>query len=166
MKDLVAHSGENFQADWLSVVRRYILFVAGANLLWEFAQLPLYTLWNEGTTEEIVFAAAHCTGGDILIAGASLLGSLIVLGTSRWPHERYGAVAALTFVSGLGYTIFSEWLNTEVRGSWAYTDLMPTLPIIGTGLSPLAQWIVIPLAGFWWARRPFSVYLDLKESLT
>lgn len=123
---------------WLLVVRRYVACIAIANLVWEFAQLPLYTLWYEGTVGEIVFAAVHCTGGDILIAGASLLGSLIVLGTGRWPHERYLEVAALTFLSGLGYTIFSEWLNTEIRGSWAYSDLMPTVPIIDSGLSPLA----------------------------
>lgn len=65
-------------------------------------------------------------------------------------------MATLTLVAGLAYTIFSEWLNTEVRGSWTYSDLMPRLPVNGTGLSPLAQWIVIPLAAFWWAhhRRP------------
>lgn len=29
---------------------------------------------------------------------------------------------------------------------------MPTLPVLGTGLSPLAQWIVIPIAAFRWVR--------------
>lgn len=164
MNGLVSHKDSDFQSGWLLVVRHYIVFVAVANLLWEFAQLPLYTLWYESTVEEIVFAAMHCTGGDILIAGASLLGSLIVLGTHRWPGERYGAVAALTFLCGLGYTIFSEWLNTEVRGSWTYTDLMPTLPLIGSGLSPFAQWIVIPLAAFWWARRAILSHPQLIES--
>lgn len=52
----------------------------------------------------------------------------------------------------LGYTVFSEWLNTSVRASWAYSDLMPVIPVVDLGLSPLAQWIVIPLAGFSWAR--------------
>lgn len=142
------------QSSWLLVVRRYIAFIAVANLVWEFAQLPLYTLWKEGTPGEIVFAAVHCTGGDLLISSASFLGSLVALGSSRWPHQRYSEVATLTFLSGLGYTIFSEWLNTEIRGSWAYSDLMPTVPIIGSGVSPLAQWIVIPITALWWARRP------------
>jgi hypothetical protein len=52
------------------------------------------------------------------------------------------------------YTVFSEWLNTEVRGSWAYSEFMPVLPVIDAGLSPLAQWIIIPFAAFWWARHP------------
>jgi hypothetical protein len=64
-------------------------------------------------------------------------------------------VASLTIVGGLAYTIFSEWLNTEIRGSWAYSAWMPTLPLIGAGLSPFAQWIAVPVVAFWWARRPF-----------
>lgn len=137
---------------WLTGLRRYIVFIAIANLLWEVAQLPLYTIWQTGSTREIAFAAVHCTGGDVLIAGATLLAGLLLFGNSRWPEERYLIVAAFTLVAGLGYTAFSEWLNTSVRGSWTYTDLMPTLPALGIGLSPIAQWIVIPVAAFWLAR--------------
>jgi hypothetical protein len=140
------------QMSWLTVLRRYFVVVAAANLAWEIAHLPLYTIWTEGSPGGIAFAVIHCTGGDLFIAGASLLGALLLLGRPRWPDEGYGMVAALTIVAGLAYTIFSEWLNTAVRGSWAYSELMPTLPWIGTGLSPIAQWIVIPLAAFWWLR--------------
>lgn len=138
---------------WLSALRRYLLFLSGGNLIWEFSHLPLYTLWQEGTAGELIFAAGHCTGGDILIALASLLLALFLMGDGAWPARRYKAVAALTMAFGLGYTIFSEWLNTAVRASWAYSELMPVIPGLDVGLSPLAQWIVIPLAGFWWARR-------------
>ena len=141
-------------APWLPAIRRYLLFVAIANLAWEFAQLPLYTIWREGTTEEIVFAAVHCTGGDILIALSALIGSLIMAADSSWPTTRFRLVAGLTIATGLAYTIFSEWLNIEIRGAWAYADIMPLVPVIEAGLSPVAQWIVIPAAGFWWARRP------------
>src|SRR3546814_14768649 len=88
----------------------------------------------------------------------TLLGALILAGDPRWPQARFHAVAALAILGGLAYTIFSEWLNTEIRGSWAYTDAMPQLPLVGSGLSPLAQWIVVPLIAFWWASRssPFQ----------
>jgi hypothetical protein len=56
-----------------------------------------------------------------------------------------------TVVIGLGYTIFSEWLNIVVRESWAYRELMPVIPMIDAGLSPVAQWIVLPAIAFWWA---------------
>jgi hypothetical protein len=139
--------------DWLSALRRYVVISALGNLLWEFAQLPLYTVWHEGSPQEIVFAAVHCTGGDVLIATMSLLAGLLLAGTRRWPHARFAAVALITVLGGLAYTMFSEWLNTEIRGSWAYSEWMPTLPLIGAGLSPFAQWLVVPAAALWWARR-------------
>lgn len=149
---------------WFEVLRRYVVFVAIVHPLWEMAQVPLYTIWSEGTPGEIAFAILHCSAGDVLIAGSSLIAALLLVGNRRWPSERYGAVGAVTFLGGLGYTVFSEWLNTEIRGSWAYAAGMPTLPLIGSGVSPLAQWIVIPLAAFWWAHRPFGSANQPKET--
>jgi hypothetical protein len=141
-------------AAWLRVLRRYMALVAVANLVWELAHLPLYTIWETGSTFELVFAAVHCTGGDILIALSSLVLALFLVGDPAWPARAYRPVAALTIAFGLAYTVFSEWLNIEIREAWAYRDLMPVIPVIDAGLSPLMQWIVIPLAAFWWARRP------------
>ncbi len=141
---------------WLSAIRRYFVVIAMGNLAWEIAQLPLYTIWHEGDLQEIAFAAVHCTGGDLLIASAALFGALLVIGDGQWPFVRFHAVAAVTITNGLAYTVFSEWLNTEIRGSWAYMDFMPTLPLIGTGIAPFLQWIFVPLAAFWWARRSLA----------
>ena len=47
-------------------------------------------------------------------------------------------------VPGVAYTIFSEWLNVEIRRSWSYTAAMPVLPFLGTGLAPLLQWLIVP----------------------
>ena len=120
---------------------------------WEIAQLPLYTIWSEGTAGSRAFAVLHCTAGDLLIALSLLAGALIVAGDPVWPGRRFGRVAALTLLGGLIYTVFSEWLNVEVRRSWAYSDLMPVLPPFGTGLSPMLQWIVVPTVALWMARR-------------
>jgi hypothetical protein len=133
---------------WLSAIRWYLAVIAVGNLLWEFAHMPLYTLWRTGTVGEIVFAAAHCTGGDVLIATASLVLALIAVGSPAWPSERFLPVAVAAMALGLGYTAFSEWLNIGVRRAWAYSDLMPVLPWFGTGLSPLAQWLVVPALAF------------------
>ncbi len=138
---------------WLSMLRRYLLFTAAANFAWEIGQLPLYTIWTNGTFGEIAFAVLHCTGGDVMIAAFSILGGLLVFGSGRWPFERYAAVAASSVVIAVAFTVYSEWRNVEVLGNWSYSEWMPTLPLVGTGLSPLAQWIVIPIAAFRWAGR-------------
>ncbi len=140
-------------APWLVALRRFAIASVLGHFVWETLQIPLYTIWHVGTAAQIAFAVVHCTGGDMLIAGATLLGSLFVLGRN-WPSERaaYRGVAIATIVLGLAYTALSEWLNVNVREAWAYSPWMPRLPPLGTGLSPLLQWIVVPLAAFAWAR--------------
>jgi hypothetical protein len=132
-------------------ILRFLIAMAAGNLLWELGHMPLYTLWVEGTWGEIAYAVLHCTVGDVMIAGIFLLLSLAFIGRSAWPRARFGAVALATILMALSYTVFSEWLNTEVRGSWAYREAMPRVPGLGIGLTPILQWIVVPVLAFRWA---------------
>ena len=135
-------------ANWLTAFRLYLGTTAVLHLVWEILQLPLYTIWRTGTAREISFAVLHCTAGDLMIASLALLVSLILAGNSAWPAERFLPVMVTTLGIGVGYTIYSEWLNTVVRKTWAYSDLMPIVPWIGTGLSPLLQWLIVPALVF------------------
>jgi hypothetical protein len=141
--------------NWLAALRAYLLTVAAANLVWETAHLPLYTLWQTGTAGENLFAVVHCTLSDLLIALASLTLGLVLAGHRQWPARRFVTVAALTMTSGIGYTVFSEWLNLVVRKSWAYSALMPTISFFGLdlGISPLLQWVIVPGMALYAARR-------------
>src|SRR3546814_17255174 len=107
---------------WLAAVRRYLAVIAVGNLLWEFAQLPLYTIWYEGSMEEILFAVVHCTGGDVLIASMTLLGALILAGDPRWPQSRFHPVPALAILGGLASPIFTGCHHPHIRGSGAYPE--------------------------------------------
>ena len=49
-------------------------------------------------------------------------------------------------------TLPGEWLNVVVRQTWAYTEMMPQVPVLGTGLSPLLQWLLLPSLALWLAR--------------
>ena len=142
---------------WLQTVRCYLGASLAANLAWEILQLPLFTLWTTGTVRQQVFAVFHCTIGDVMIAGLSLLAALSLVARPTWPSSNVARVYGVSLAVGLGYTIYSEWLNTSVRGSWAYSGLMPTLPFIGTGLSPLMQWLIVPTLahGIAVGRRPW-----------
>jgi hypothetical protein len=129
---------------WRCLALRFVPVLAALNLAWEIAQLPGYTLWTGGSAGFIAFAVVHCTAGDVLIGLAALAIALVLTRAgpiASWPIARIGAVAT---VLAVGYTVFSEWLNVEMRGAWAYSELMPLLPVTGTGLAPLAQWLVLP----------------------
>jgi hypothetical protein len=128
----------------------YIAMSAIGHLVWEIAQLPLYSLWNTASRAELAFAVLHCTGGDLLIAASVLVASLAVLRASSWPRAKVKQVAALAIPLGIAYTAFSEWHNVYVRQSWGYDAAMPTVTILGydIGVSPLAQWVFVPAAVF------------------
>lgn len=134
---------------WLHVIRRYVVFLAAGNLVWEFLHMPLYTLWSEGSPRQIVLSGLHCVGGDVLIGVSAMVAALLIAGSNDWPEKRFQMVAGITLVLGLGYTVFSEWYNVYVAESWTYAPAMPR--IFGVGMSPLAQWIVIPGLAFWWS---------------
>jgi tellurite resistance protein TehA-like permease len=137
--------------DWQLALRRYLAALLALNLVWEVAQLPLYTLWRTESLKQQAFAVAHCTIGDLMIAGLTLLVAIAVLVNADWPRTAARPVWLLTLALGVGYTIYSEWVNVSVRGNWAYSDLMPIVPFIGTGVAPLLQWVVVPTLAFWFA---------------
>jgi hypothetical protein len=134
-------------------LRLYVVVLAPLMLVWETAQMPLYTLWQTGTVGEITYAIVHCTLGDALIGLAALTWALVLVGSPEWPRARFRSVATATLAIGLGYLVYSEWVNIELRGSWAYTDAMPRLPPFRTGLAPLLQWLAVPPIALWAARR-------------
>lgn len=137
------------QCNWLRALRIYLSASVILHFAWEVLQLPLYTIWRSGTFGEIAFAILHCTTGDLMIASLSLLIALLVVGNLEWPYERFFAVMVTALGVGISYTVYSEWMNTTVRKTWEYSELMPTIPLLGVGLSPLMQWIVIPAISFW-----------------
>ena len=152
-------------SNWTSVTREalstafvrnvaaWAAFAFVLNLAWEIAQLPLYTIFSAGTPKEIAFALAHCTAGDVLIAVSSFVLGLLATRRHDWPMSRPLLGGAVVILTGLAYTVFSEWQNVYQTGNWSYAPAMPLL--FGIGVAPLLQWIVIPPLGIAWLRRRF-----------
>ena len=144
--------------EWTLAIRRYVWGSFALHLVWEIVQLPLYTLWTTGTLSQQAFAILHCTVGDTMIAGLGLLLALAVINRSTWPAAGGRAVWVCVLFLGVGYTLYSEWLNVTVRRSWAYSEWMPIIPFIGIGLSPVLQWFIVPTLVLWLAigRPPWA----------
>ena len=134
------NSGDGPLRSWIALS---IGLAAIGHLAWEAAQLPLYTLWRTGTPREIAFALFHCTAGDVLITTATFAVAAALARHFRRPPFGWRMVFTAIVLGG-GYTIFSEWLNVEIRRSWSYTAAMPVVPFLGTGLTPLLQWLIVP----------------------
>ena len=92
--------------------------------------------------------------------------ALALFGTPHWPHEKFWTVGAAVILGGVGYTIYSEYANTVLRVSWAYSAWMPTLPVLGTGIAPLVQWLVVPALALRHAssRSPVNTLVGTQEA--
>lgn len=126
--------------------RRLVQWAALAlllHLVWEIAHVRLYTIWRDEAASYIAYSILHCTVGDGLIAAGTYLLSILATRCVDWPvtAPRFGALVAVA--SGVGYTAYSEWMNVYYLHSWQY---LPSMPLVwGVGVTPLLQWIVIPL---------------------
>ena len=150
-----------FQAveSWRLIAFGYLPWLAGLNLAWEAAHVRLYTLWTEREAPYIAFAVLHCTLGDVLIGGAALLVALIAGREGAPARWRWRRIAGITALVGAGYTIFSEWMNITWLRSWTYAESMPKLALAGfeLGLTPLAQWLVVPPVALYLAGRLYRL---------
>lgn len=138
---------------WQFVLARYLPALAALSALWEIVQLPLYALWREASPASIAYAVFHCTLGDVLIGAGALLAALIVTRSGTLRDWRWIRVGAFAVAFGLAYTAFSEWFNTAVRASWTYSEWMPVTPFVPIGVSPLLQWVIVPVVALALSRR-------------
>lgn len=133
---------------WFGTLRRSMIFIAAAGPVWEFARMPLDTLWDTGTAAEIVFAAEHYAGGDVLIAIGAVISELFLDGNPAWPDTRRPHVIARTMAFGFPRTAIGEWRNIEVRQAWSCGKLVPVIPAFDAGRSPVLQRITVPPVAF------------------
>lgn len=105
----------------LSAVRRYMAVSLLGHAVWEVAQLPLFTLWQEAPPRTVALAALHCLGGDVAIASTALVAALVLAGHRDWPSSGAGSVAMLVLTFGGAYTGWREYSNAIVRQTWTYT---------------------------------------------
>lgn len=107
---------------------------------WEFLHSPLYTDHAEGFTY-VLWTRLHCTVGDLLILLFSFWATSLVFRSRHWIGLNCAGGAPLFTGFGLGYTVWSEWYNTQVSLAWEYASTMPQL--FGIGLTPLLQWLIV-----------------------
>jgi hypothetical protein len=150
-KTMRARDRIQIRRGWLTTLRRYFFATAIANLPWEFAQMPLFTLWRTGTPGQVAFAALHCTAGDVGVAAASLALALGLFGAPDWPQQRLAPVVVTATIISVAYATYSEFVNTVIREAWVYSSLMPVVPGLRIGLAPLVQWLIVPPLALIWA---------------
>lgn len=132
-----------------------LLFSALLNLPWEFIQVPLFEGMAEAGHWEATRICLRAALGDALMSVLAYLAAAVLVRDRYWVlAPSVGAVAAFLALP-LAATVVIERLALAgiwMEG-WTYSALMPVVPLLGLGLSPLVQWIVLPPAVLWLVRR-------------
>ena len=110
---------------------------------WEMAQGGLF----EGMTRLPFWSAtawcARAAAWDVFFSFVSYAAASVVSRDAKWPRTLRTAPLAIYLVTGIAITIAIERWAVDA-GRWKYAPQMPAIG--GIGLSPLLQWIVVPIA--------------------
>lgn len=123
------------------------------NLAWEYWQVPFFRGMADQPHWEGVKACTQATFGDAGISLAAFWITALLAGSRSWMLKPSRRDIAIFLGVGIATTIIFEELSTRVLQRWNYSDAMPRLPILGTGLLPLIQWLLIPPLVVWFVRR-------------
>lgn len=134
------------------------VFALLLNFPWEILQAPLFVGMADSSFIDAIKGCSQATLGDALIM---LLAYWTVSGVAKsrnWILAPSSRQLSLFLAVGVIITVAIEWLAT--RGywiqSWTYSPAMPIVPGVGIGLSPLLQWIFLPLLVICFVRRQLS----------
>ncbi|MGB3755651.1 MAG: hypothetical protein WBA07_04665 [Rivularia sp. (in: cyanobacteria)] len=108
-----------------------------------------------GKNEKLYYIA---TFGDVLIALTGFWTVAFFSKSRCWFRQPKWWQLSIFILVSLVITIIFEKLATGVLNRWEYADIMPTLPVLGTGLTPIIQWIIIPLIIIWFVKRQVSFH--------
>lgn len=129
------------------------LFAFLLHFVWEFLQAPFWVGMAELPHWEGVRTCTVATLGDVLIALVAFWIGALAARSRAWLLIPELAPTAIYMIVGLALTIIYEFLATGPLARWEYADSMPRLPGLGTGLVPVLQWLTLPVATLWLARR-------------
>jgi hypothetical protein len=119
---------------WLGLARAWVVLVLVAfalNVVWEFAQAPLY----EGGEELAESIYLQASANDAALIAAAVIVALVA-------RRRSTAAFWIVLVVALAATAAFIEVRAILTDRWSYSELMPTVGIIG--LSPQLQ---LPLLG-------------------
>ena len=115
------------------------------HFVWEFIQVPFFAGLPTADHWAAIKVCTRATAGDVGFALIAFWTTAAVARSRRWITSPRVREVTVFLAVGVALTVAAEFHAAEIAERWAYADTMPTVPVIGTGLTPLLQWIVVPL---------------------
>lgn len=145
----------------------FAIFAFLLNFPWEFLQIPMYVGMAEAPHWAATKVCAFATLGD---AGIMVVAYWMAAGAARsrrWFVEPRRWPTAVFISAGVAITIVLERLATGPLDRWQYAAAIPVVPLLGVGVTPLLQWLLLPAICLWFVGRQIpSLPSSISETVT
>ena len=122
------------------------------NFAWEMLQAPYFVGMLRMPWRAATWLCTRATLGDTVIIVAAYGSVALAVRDGGWllnaSPRRLSAYALTAALLALAL----EWYSIRA-GRWSYVAGMPVDPLLRLGLSPVLQWIFLPLLAAWIVRR-------------
>lgn len=123
-------------------VATLVLVAYAIHFAWEMGHARWFATMNELPFWTATAWCARAALWDVVISAVAYLTASLVARNARWIDKPSPLPIAVYLLLALAITVVVE-RSALATGRWRYAPEMPT--IAGIGLSPLLQWIVVPL---------------------
>lgn len=115
--------------------------------------MPFYQTSPDVSCSDVIQSCTLATIGDVGIS-ITCFWAVAALSKSRQWFRQPRLWQITSFIGvGIVITVVFEFLATNVLNRWQYNNLMLKLPVLGTGLTPLLQWLILPSIILWFVKR-------------
>lgn len=119
-----------------------IILAFQTNFIWEIIQIRYY----KNPTYDIKHIAfcGLASLADVLMVLLLYFGFATIYNNIFWISPlQFQKIIVMVLLGGAG-AILSEMWHLSI-GSWAYNNSMPLIPVVNVGISPILQFMVLPL---------------------
>ncbi|HBI33774.1 MAG TPA: hypothetical protein DEA43_03110 [Candidatus Moranbacteria bacterium] len=129
------------------VIAIYLIVAFVFNFIWEMSQVALYKLHFNGVLD-LILVHLRATIGDVIILLVIYALISLILKDTRWILKNKILPLVLTSILGFIFAVVIE-KYALLTWRWGYSELMPIVPFVGVGLSPVLQLTILaPLVSF------------------
>ena len=119
-----------------------IIFAFLFNVTWEILQIPLYKggsyEWNH------ILFCAWASIADVIMVLLIYFGFALIYKNALWVKNlNTNRIIILILTGGAGAVLAEVW-HLSI-GTWSYAHAMPLIPVVDVGLSPVLQFMILPI---------------------
>ena len=151
-EDIGSNVAASYLPTTLNILAVFSLFSFLFHFAWEILQGPLFAGMSDARHAAATLICLQATLGDVAIALAGFtVAAWFGNGRGWYMTLPYRAVAAYV-TTGVLISVVFEWYATQWAGRWAYSDLMPVIPLLRVGGAPVLQWVFLPFLVLYFLR--------------